>query len=116
MDNSGEVRLQLLYPENRISAEVQRLADRITADYEGKELLLIVVLKGAFMFAADLARRIRLPVTLDFVRLSSYSGVETTGEVKLINDVSTTVAGKHVLIVEDVVDTGISLDFFSRAS
>jgi hypoxanthine phosphoribosyltransferase len=111
MDNSGEVRLRLLYSEHRISAAVQGLADRITAEYEGEELLMIVVLKGAFVFAADLVRRIRLPVSLDFIRLSSYSDTETTGEVTMIGALSTPVAGRHVLIVEDIVDTGISLEF-----
>ena len=105
----GEVKLRLLYTENRISTEVQRLADEITADYAGQELLLIVVMKGAFFFAADLARRIRLPLTLDFIRLSSYSGTDTTGKVFLVNDIETSVAGKHVLVVEDIVDTGLSL-------
>ena len=111
MQQSGEVDLRLICPENRISAEVQRLADKITADYAGQELLLIVVLKGAFIFAADLARRIRLPLTLDFVKLSSYNDMETTGEVSLVYDTETSVTGKHVLVIEDVVDTGLSLAF-----
>jgi hypoxanthine phosphoribosyltransferase len=111
MENSGEIKLNLLYHENRISAEVQRLAEEISADYTGQELLLIVVLKGAFIFAADLARRIRLPLMLDFMRLSSYSGMESTGEVYLVNDIETPVAGKHVLVVEGIVDTGLSLAF-----
>lgn len=111
MENIGDIKLRLLYPENRISAEVQRLADEISADYEGEELLLVVVLKGAFIFAADLARRIRLPVRLDFIRLSSYSGMETTGEIFLASDVGTPVKGKHVVVVEDIVDTGMSLEF-----
>ncbi len=115
MENFAEAGLRLLYSEDRISAEVQRLADEITADYQGKELLLIIVLKGAFFFAADLARRIRLPLMLDFVRLSSYSGTETTGTVSLVNDIVTSVAGKHLLVVEDIVDTGTSLDFLVRA-
>src|SRR5512141_1710860 len=111
MKNVAEVKLRLLYTENRISTEVQRLADEISADYAGQELLLIVVMKGAFFFAADLARCIRLPLTLDFIRLSSYSGTDTTGEVFLVNDIETPVAGKHVLVVEDIVDTGMSLVF-----
>ena len=111
MQQSGEVELRLICPENRISAEVQRLADTISADYAGQELLLIVVLKGAFIFAADLARRIRLPLTLDFVKLSSYDDTETTGEVSLVCDIGTSVTGKHVLVIEDVVDTGLSLAF-----
>lgn len=111
MEDIGEGRLRLLYPENRIAAEVQRLADEISADYAGKELLLVVVLKGAFIFAADLARRITLPVSLDFIRLSSYSGTETTGTVCQAGDIQMSVTGKHILVVEDIVDTGTSLAF-----
>jgi hypoxanthine phosphoribosyltransferase len=105
------INLRLLYPENRISTEVQRLADDISADYAGQELLLVVVLKGAFIFAADLARRIRLPLSLDFIRISSYSGMETRGQVFLADDFEMSVENKHVLIVEDILDTGVSLDF-----
>src|ERR1700687_804258 len=103
------VKLRLLYPENRISTEVQRLADEISADYAGQELLLVVVLKGAFIFAADLARSIRIPLSLDFIRISSYSGMKTRGEVFLADDMVTSVEDKHVLVVEDILDTGMSL-------
>lgn len=108
---NGELELRLLFPEERIAAEVRRLADEISADYAGEELLLVVVLKGAFIFAADLARRIRLPISIDFVELSSYSGMETTGTVSLTRDVRTSLAGRNVLVVEDIVDTGLSLSF-----
>lgn len=108
---NGEAGLSLLYSEERIAVEVQRLADEISADYAGEELLLIVVLKGAFIFAADLARRIRLPLAVDFVKLSSYRGTETTGEVSLTRDAETSLAGRNVLVVEDIVDTGLSLSF-----
>ncbi|HEY6873989.1 MAG TPA: hypoxanthine phosphoribosyltransferase [Geobacteraceae bacterium] len=106
-----ETVLRLVYPEARITAEVQRLADEISADYAGKEILLIAVLKGAFIFAADLARRIRLPLSVDFVELSSYSGTETVGHVSLTRDVENSLEGKNVLVVEDIVDTGLSLAF-----
>ena len=111
MEDMGEEKLRLLYPEKRIAAEVQRLADEISAEYAGKELLLVVVLKGAFIFAADLARRITVPLSLDFVRLSSYSGTETTGTVCKDGDIQMQVTGKHVLVVEDIVDTGTSLTY-----
>lgn len=108
---NGGLELRLLYSEERIAAEVQRLADEISADYAGEELVLVAVLKGAFIFAADLARRIRLPLSVDFIELSSYSGTETTGEVLLVRDAGTSLAGKNVLVVEDIVDTGLSLEF-----
>lgn len=103
--------LRLLYNDGRIAAEVQRLAEEISSDYAGQELVLIVVLKGAFIFAADLARRIRLPLSVDFVKLASYKGTATTGEVTMEKDIDFSLAGKNVLVVEDIVDTGLSLEF-----
>ena len=90
---------------------MQRLAEQICFDYAGQELVVIVVLKGAFLFAADLVRRIRLPLQVDFIKLKSYQGTMTTGEVLLVKDADIPLAGKHVLVVEDIVDTGISLNF-----
>ena len=103
--------MSLLYSEGQLAAEVQRLADRISADFAEEELVVIVVLKGAFIFAADLLRKLRIPLTVDFIRLKSYQGISTTGEVILLNDVTTPLEGKHVVIVEDIIDTGISLEF-----
>ncbi len=99
----------------RISAEsiglcVSGLADRINEDYRDKEILLLGILKGAFVFMADLARRISIPVQMDFVRLSSYGDQsETSGSVRITKDLELPVAGKHILVVEDIVDTGITL-------
>jgi hypoxanthine phosphoribosyltransferase len=111
MEGTGKFTLRLFYSADRISAAVQRLADTISQDYEGQDLLLVVVLKGAFIFAADLVRRIKIPVTLDFIKISSYSGTESTGETSLLGDMLLPVAGRHVLVVEDIVDTGLSLNF-----
>jgi hypothetical protein len=93
--------LQLVYSREVIAAAVQRLADAISNDYAGQELLLVVVLKGAFFFAADLSRRLRLPLEIDFVKLASYSGRETSGRVKITKDIETVIAGRNVLVVED---------------
>jgi hypoxanthine phosphoribosyltransferase len=109
MEEFKEMGLNLLYSEEQILAEVRRLADEISADFAGQEVVLLVVLKGAFFFAADLARRIRLPLILDFVRLSSYSGMETTGDVAQSGGIGTDIRGKNVILVEDIVDTGLSL-------
>jgi hypoxanthine phosphoribosyltransferase len=114
MEKCRETGLRLLYSEEQILAEVRRLAEEISVDYAGEEIVLVVVLKGAFYFAADLARRITLPMILDFVRLSSYSGTETTGEVELIVDSGTDIAGKNIILVEDIVDTGLSLSYLIR--
>jgi hypoxanthine phosphoribosyltransferase len=115
MGNIEGTGLRLVYSEERILTEVQRLAAEISRDYAGQEIILIVVLKGAFMFAADLARQIRLPMTLDFVRLSSYSGMDTTGEVMMGVDTGADIAGKHVILVEDIIDTGLSLSSLLRS-
>jgi len=106
--------VQLVYPKEAITAAVQRLADAISHDYAGQELLLVVVLKGAFFFAADLARRLHLPLEIDFVKLASYSGRKTTGRVKITKDIETVIAGRNVLVVEDIIDTGITLDVLLR--
>ena len=103
--------LQLLYPQDRIAAEVQRIAEDISVEYAGEEIVLIVVLKGAFVFAADLARRIEVPVSIDFITVKSYQGTGTTGEIALVKDADIPVAGKNVILIEDVVDTGLSLAF-----
>jgi hypoxanthine phosphoribosyltransferase len=111
MGNCTETGMRLLYSEERIRTEIERLADEISRDFAGREIVLLVVLKGAFFFASDLARRIRLPMTLDFVRLSSYSGMETTGTVDMTGDIGTDITGKHVILVEDIIDTGLTLSY-----
>ena len=103
-----------VFSREEIAAAVRRMADEISRDFADQELLLVVVLKGAFIFAADLSRSLRLPIEIDFVKLASYSGVESTGRVEIKIDVETVIAGKNVLVVEDIVDTGITLDFLLR--
>jgi hypoxanthine phosphoribosyltransferase len=103
--------LQELYSRKRIETVVSRLAGEISAAYAGKELFVVVVLKGAHFFAADLVRALRVPVQMDFVKLSSYAGTQTKGSVVIKKDLETSVAGRHVLVVEDLVDTGLTLTF-----
>ena len=89
---------------------VERLAERINHDYNGKNLILIGILKGAFIFMADLARRLDLAVKMDFVRLASYGDkTQTGGNVRITKDVELPLQGSHVLVVEDIVDSGITL-------
>lgn len=96
----------------QIAAAVERLARRISSDYAGKELLVVGVLKGGWMFMADLVRRLTVPVECDFVCLSSYGdGVETSGEPKLLFDARLPLASRHVLLVDDIVDTGLSISW-----
>ncbi|EAU63417.1 hypoxanthine phosphoribosyltransferase [Stigmatella aurantiaca DW4/3-1] len=91
---------------------MRALGAEITRDYQGKELTLVCVLKGSTFFAMDLARHIDLPLTLEFLGVSSYQGgTETTGEVRITTDVSKPMAGKHLLIIEDIIDTGLTMSF-----
>lgn len=109
-------RLEVLIPAARIRDRVHELGALIGADYPATEpLLLAGVLKGAWVFLADLARAIPRPVTIDFLQTSSYGeGKTSSGEAKLVRDLDTSVEGMHVLLVEDIVDTGITLDYLLR--
>jgi hypoxanthine phosphoribosyltransferase len=110
----GEIECVLLSRE-RIAARTKELAEKIAADYRGKDLVLVGVLKGAFVFLADLARHLDLPVEIDFVALSSYGqSTRTSGVVRITKDLDLDITGKHVLVVEDIVDTGLTLDYLRR--
>ena len=107
--------LNLLITAEEIASIVKKLADQISRDYEGKELILVCVLKGAFMFLSDLIRHLRISVQVDFVRLASYgSGMKTSGLVEITKDIETPVEGKEVLIVEDIVDSVRTLVFLKE--
>lgn len=105
--------IDVLYDSETIARRVQELGAQIAADFEGQDnLVLVTILKGSVLFAADLARAIDLPLTMDFLGLSSYQGgTESTGVVRITNDLSRSVEGKHVLVVEDIVDTGLTMHF-----
>jgi hypoxanthine phosphoribosyltransferase len=100
-----------LFNSQEIQAKVKDLADRITKDYSGKELLAVGILKGAYMFFSDLVRAIEVPLTLDFIIASSYVKTETSGEVKMYYDIRENIPDKHVLLIDDIVDTGITLNY-----
>ena len=105
----------MLIDEMAIAARLAELGGEITTDYEGKDLLLVAVLKGAFMTTADLARHIRLPLDIDFMAVSSYgAATETSGVVRILKDLDSEIAGRHVLIVEDIIDSGLTLDYLRR--
>jgi len=101
---------EILISREVIKKKVRELGERISKDYEGKELVLVGVLKGGFMFLADLMREITIPVDMDFISVSSYgNSTKTSGVVRLIKDIDINITNKHVLIVEDLVDTGLTL-------
>jgi hypoxanthine phosphoribosyltransferase len=103
---------QVLISETQLHQRVQALGELIAADYQGRELVFVTVLKGALMFSADLARAVDLPLTMDYIALSSYGDRQvSSGQVYIPQDLSEPITHKHVLIIEDIVDTGISLHY-----
>jgi hypoxanthine phosphoribosyltransferase len=94
-----------------IQVAVQRMADEINRDYKDKSPLFLAILNGSFVFAADLVRKITIPCEISFVKLSSYSGTSSTNEVREMIGLTEDISGRHVIILEDIVDSGITLDF-----
>jgi hypoxanthine phosphoribosyltransferase len=105
-------RLNRYVSQEQIASIVQRLADQISKDYSERELVLVCILKGAFMFLSDLIRRLKIPAQIDFVRLASYgAGMETSGIIEITKDIEIPIEGKDVLIIEDIIDSGRTLQF-----
>lgn len=94
----------------QIQSRVSALAEKISKDYEGKEIIVIGLLKGCFIFMSDLIRQIKVPVVIDFMVASSYMQTTTSGEVKIHCDIREDIENKHVLLIDDIIDTGISLN------
>lgn len=108
----SQAKLHTLFTRAEIEAAVSRLASEITRDHHDKNPLLIGILKGVFMFMADLVRHLDFPLEVEFVQLSSYgSGTKTSGKVKVVQGLRSVVRGRDVLVVEDIVDTGITIAF-----
>jgi hypoxanthine phosphoribosyltransferase len=108
----SKARLRVLIPRAEIESAVKRLASEITGDYREKNPLLLGILKGSFVFMADVIRKLDFPLEVDFIRLSSYgSGQQSTGKVKVVQGLRLAVRGRHVLVVEDIIDTGITVAF-----
>jgi hypoxanthine phosphoribosyltransferase len=106
---------RVLITDDEIQGKIRELAERITEDYRGKELLLVGVLKGAFVVMADLSRHIRLPLQFDFMAVSSYgAATKTSGVVRILKDLDHDIDGLDVLLVEDIVDSGLTLAYLLR--
>src|SRR5690349_15980543 len=115
MDRPDEQIGQILVPAGDLQARVRTMAADISRDYAGRDLLLIGVLKGAFLFLADLMRHITLPCEVDFMAVASYgSSTESSGVVRIIKDLDAPLEGRDVLIVEDIVDSGLTLQYLMR--
>jgi hypoxanthine phosphoribosyltransferase len=106
---------KILVTEDELQAKVAELGARIGADYEGRDPLLICVLRGAFVFMADLARAVPASVEIDFMAVSSYgSSTRTSGVVRIVKDLDTELSGRHVILVEDIIDSGLTLRYLRR--
>ncbi len=106
-------RLVPRFTHEQLELRLAELASDINRDYAGKDLLVIGILKGAFMFLADLTRKLSVPVEVDFVRLSSYgSETESSGKIRITKDVELSVRGRNILVIEDIVDTGLTLQWY----
>ena len=105
------MKVKTLFSEKQILEQVQKLAGKISSDYKDRNPLIIGCLTGSFVFMADLVRRLGIPVECDFMKVSSYEDRMSAGEIKLLLDATLPVKGRHVLIVEDIVDTGQSLTY-----
>ena len=114
-ENMKEDVLRVLLSEDEIREKVRELGGKITADYKNSNLMLVTVLKGAVVFLADLMRQIDVPAEIDFMVVSSYgSGVKSSGVVKIVKDLDVPLAGKDILIVEDILDSGLTLSYIKE--
>jgi len=107
--------IRVLLDEKEVAQTIEKLAEQISRDYKGKEIHMICVLKGGIFFTCELAKRIQVPVTMDFMSVSSYgAGISSSGIVKIVKDLDEPIADKEVLIVEDIIDSGRTLSYLIR--
>lgn len=105
---------KILYTEKEINARIKELAKEIAKDYAGEEIIMVCILRGSCIFFAELVKHIPNYVELEFITVSSYSNTNTSGEVRLIADISKPIQGKNVMIVEDIIDTGYTLNYLKK--
>lgn len=109
MDKS--LKHEVLFSADKIAARIQELGAQITKEFAGEEVVCIGVMKGAFIFLADLVRAIDLPTSIEFIGVASYEGTRSTGHVRLTHDLAADIEGKNVILVEDIIDTGKTIDY-----
>ncbi|MDR1684805.1 MAG: hypoxanthine phosphoribosyltransferase [Elusimicrobiota bacterium] len=105
---------KILITEQQIDARTQQLAEQISKDYAGKDLVLVGILRGSVIFYANLVKRIKINCKLDFMSLSSYSGTNSSGKVRMMLDCKEDICGRHVIVVEDITDTGITAAYLTQ--
>lgn len=105
---------EVLISQAELSAKIQELGHQISQRYQGTDLVLLSILKGAVVFLADLMRAITIPLSIDFIAISSYGARGASGAVRLVKDLDQDITGRHVLVVEDIVDTGLTLGYLLR--
>jgi hypoxanthine phosphoribosyltransferase len=107
---------EVLIEEASLQARIEELGRQISADYDGRDLLLVGVLKGAVFFLADLMRELTVPCEIDFMAISSYGDrTDSSGVVRILKDLDASIAGRHVLVVEDIIDSGLTLSYLMRS-
>ena len=109
-----KVKPQPLISQEQLQKRVYELAQEINRDFQGQPLMVVGVLKGSFIFTADLVRHLNMDIEVDFIRVASYDGTSSTGNVQLVQDIGKDIHKQNVLLVEDIVDTGQTLDYLKR--
>ncbi|MDR0486255.1 MAG: hypoxanthine phosphoribosyltransferase [Elusimicrobiota bacterium] len=107
-------KIKTLITKERIQERIAELSKEIQKDFEGRDPLIVSILKGSFVFCSDLIRHLNPEYKVDFIMVKSYIGTQSSGEVKIISDVKTNIEGKDILIVDDIADTGVTIDFLRK--
>jgi hypoxanthine phosphoribosyltransferase len=115
LNNSEQFVKRVLFSEEQLRDKVKELGQQITKDYEGKEVLIVCILKGGAMFMSDLSKEIKLPIHMDFMAVSSYgNSTSSSGVVQILKDLSADIKGKDIVIVEDIIDSGLTLKYLQN--